>query len=421
MLLLSLAYHSLKNRLLTTVLTIVSIALSVALLIGVENVRVGARESFSNTISQTDLIVGARGGSLQLLLYSVFRIGTATNNISYASYEKWKSHPAVSWTIPYSLGDSHRGFRVVGTNKDFYERYRYRKDRTIKFIAGRAPEGVFEAAIGSDVVAKLGYRIDQKVVITHGVGSATGILDHGDKPFTIVGILDRTATPVDRSIYIPLEGISAVHIDWQEGAPPMPGEEVPATKIRKEDLKVENITAFLVRFKTRIATLQLQRDINTYTGEAMQAIIPGVALAELWSTIGYAEDALRVVTFFVLVVGLLGMLVSLYTSLNERRREMAIFRALGAGPAKIISLLVFESAILSFLGCALGLAIVYGLSFTFQPIVEREFGLYLPIQAPTTIAWIYLGGVLIAGLLIGFVPAWKAYRNTLSDGLSVRL
>jgi putative ABC transport system permease protein len=421
MLLLSLAYHSLKNRLLTTVLTIVSIALSVALLIGVENVRVGARESFSNTISQTDLIVGARGGSLQLLLYSVFRIGTATNNISYASYEKWKSHPAVSWTIPYSLGDSHRGFRVVGTNKDFYERYRYRRDRTIKFVAGRAPEGVFEAAIGSDVAAKLGYRIDQKVVITHGVGSATGILDHGDKPFTIVGILDRTATPVDRSIYIPLEGISAVHIDWQEGAPPMPGEEVPAAKIKKEDLKIENITAFLVRFKTRIATLQLQRDINTYKDEPLQAIIPGVALSELWSTIGYAEDALRVVTFFVLIVGLLGMLVSLYTSLNERRREMAIFRALGAGPVKIISLLVFESAILSFIGCLLGLAIVYGLSFAFQPIIEREFGLYLPIQAPTTIAWIYLIGVMIAGLLIGFVPAWKAYRNTLSDGLSVRL
>lgn len=421
MLLLSLAFHSLKNRLLTTVLTIVSIALSVALLIGVENVRVGARESFSNTISQTDLIVGARGGSLQLLLYSVFRIGTATNNISYASYEKWKSHPAVSWTIPYSLGDSHRGFRVVGTTKDFYERYRYRRDRSIKFAAGRAPENVFEAAIGSDVAAKLGYRVDQKVVITHGVGSATGILDHGDKPFTIVGILDRTATPVDRSVYIPLEGISAVHIDWQEGAPPMPGEEVPADKIKKDDLKVENITAFLVRFKTRIATLQLQRDINTYKEEPLQAIIPGVALSELWNTIGYAEDALRVVTFFVLLVGLLGMLVSLYTSLNERRREMAIFRALGAGPAKIISLLVFESAILSFVGCVLGLAIVYGLSFTFQPIVEREFGLYLPIQAPTDIAWYYLGGVMVAGLLIGFVPAWKAYRNTLSDGLSVRL
>lgn len=418
MLLLSLAYHSLKNRLLTTVLTVLSIALSVALLIGVENVRVGARESFSNTISQTDLIVGARGGSLQLLLYAVFHIGSATNNLSYASYEHWKNHPAVRWTIPYSLGDSHRGFRVVGTDKNFYEHYRYRRDKSIQFSGGHAPQGVFEAAIGSDVAQKLGYQVGQKVTITHGLG---GMIEHNTKPFTIVGILDRTATPVDRSVYIPLEGISAVHVDWQDGAPPMPGEEIAADKITKEQLKVENITAFLVRFKTRLAVLQLQRNINEYPEEPLSAVIPGVVLAELWATIGYAEDALRVVTFFVLVVGLLGMLVSLYTSLNERRREMAIFRALGAGPAKIISLLVFESAILSVMGCILGLGIVYGLSFALQPVVERQFGLYLPIQAPTQTSLLYLGGVVIAGILIGFVPAWKAYRNTLSDGLSVRL
>ncbi|MGH8056140.1 MAG: ABC transporter permease, partial [Candidatus Entotheonellia bacterium] len=123
---LALAYASLKNRWLTSALTLFSIALSVALLLGVEQVRLGARESFANTISQTDLIVGARGGTLQLLLYTVFRIGTATNNIAYASYESFRKHPAVAWTIPYSLGDSHRGYRVVGTTEDFYTRYRYR-------------------------------------------------------------------------------------------------------------------------------------------------------------------------------------------------------------------------------------------------------------------------------------------------------
>jgi putative ABC transport system permease protein len=421
MLLLSLAYQSLKNRILATTLTVISIALSVALLIGVENVRVGARESFSNTISQTDLIVGARGGSLQLLLYTVFRMGSATNNISYETYQKLAKHPAVAWTIPYSLGDNHRGFRVVGTTEEFYKRYKFRRDRSIQFKEGRAPVDVFEVALGSDVAANLGYRLNEKVTITHGIGAARGILDHKDKPFTVVGILDRTATPVDRSLYIPLEGMTAVHIDWQEGAPPLPGTEVPASQIKKDDLKIEQITAFLLRCKTRIATLALQREINTYRDEPLQAIIPGVALSELWATIGYAEDALRVVTFFVLAVGLLGMLVSLYTSLNERRREMAIFRALGAGPGKIIALLVFESGLLSFAGCVLGMAIVYGLLGAFQPVVEREFGLYLPMAAPTPTGWLYLSGVIIAGLLIGFVPAWKAYRNTLSDGLSVRL
>ena len=201
----------------------------------------------------------------------------------------------------------------------------------------------------------------------------------------------------------------------------MPGEEVPAEKITKQSVKIDQITSFLLRSKSRIDTLRLQREISTYTEEPLQAIIPGLTLQELWRTIGYAEDALTVVTFFVTIVGLLGMLVSLYTSLNERRREMAILRAIGAGPAKIISLLVLESFLLSAAGCILGVGLVYGLSVTFQPIVEKHFGLYVPIQGPTPTGWIYLGAVMVAGLIIGFIPAWKAYRNTLSDGLSVRL
>lgn len=420
MLLLSLAWHSLKNRKLTTALTVISIALSVALLLGVENVRIGARESFSNTISGTDLIVGARGGSLQLLLYAVFRMGSATNNITYDSYKHFAEHPAVAWTIPYSLGDSHRGFRVVGTTNDFYKHYRFRRNRTIEFSEGRAPDGVFDVVLGSDVAETLKYKISEKITVAHGIATKN-VMEHTDKPFTVVGILKRTATPVDRSIYISLFGIEAVHIDWQEGAPPMLGEEVPASQITRDKLQIKQITAFLLRTKSRIDTLRLQREISTFEAEPLQAIIPGVALSELWRTIGYAEDALQVVTFFVLVVGLLGMLVSLYTSLNERRREMAILRAVGAGPRKIILLLVLESGLLAAAGSILGVAIVYGLSFVSQPIVEQRFGLYLPIQAPTQTGYIYLAAILGAGLLIGFVPAVKAYRNALSDGLSVRL
>jgi putative ABC transport system permease protein len=421
MLLLSLAYHSLKNRKLTTSLTVFSIALSVALLVGVEHVRVGARESFSNTISQTDLIVGGRGGSLQLLLYAVFRMGTATNNLSYESYEKIRQHPAVDWTIPYSLGDSHRGYRVVGTNTDFYEKYRYRRDRRISFAEGHRAEDVLEVVLGSDVAEALQYKLGDPITLTHGIAQGRGILDHDDRPFRVVGILTRTATPVDRSLYIPLEGMEAMHMDWGDGAPPLPGEETPASQIRKEDLQIKQITAFLLRAKSRIDTLRLQREINTFEQEPLMAIIPGVALGELWRTIGYAEDALSVITFFVLVVGLMGMLVSLYTSLNERRREMAILRALGASPRRIIFLLVLESGLLACAGTVFGVMLVYGLSVVTQPVIEQRFGLFLPVVAPTVASWIYMASVVSAGLLIGFVPAVKAYRNALSDGLSVRL
>jgi putative ABC transport system permease protein len=421
MVLLSLAYHSLMNRKLTTLLTVLSIALSVALLVGVENIKVGARDSFDNTISQTDLIVGARGSSLQLLLYAVFHIGSAANDISYETYEKFKNHPAVAWTIPLSFGDSHRGYRVVGTTADFYAKYRFRRDRQIQMAAGRIPEGTFDLALGSDAAQALKYKIGDPVIISHGIQEGKGLFQHQDRPFTVTGILGKTATPIDRSIYVTLEGVEALHLGWEDGAPPMPGEETPTAKIKKEDLRVRQISAFLLRAKSRIDTLQLQRELSTFQAEPLQAVIPGVALSELWQSIGYAEDALTVVTFFVTIVGLLGMLVSLYTSLTERRREMAVLRALGARPGKIILLLVLESGLLACAGALLGVAIVYSALFSARPLVENHFGLFLSIQPPTEAGYAYLGSVVALGILIGFLPAMKAYRNSLSDGLSVRL
>lgn len=227
MVVLDLARKSLRSRLLTTALTVISIALSVTLLVGVENVRVGVRESFSNTIRGTDLIVGARGGTQQLLLYSVFGMGSATNNVSYAAYEYWSDHPAVAWTIPYSLGDNHRGFRVIGTTEDFFRHYRFRDDRAVRFLEGRPPEGIFDVALGHDVAARLGYRLGDEVSVTHGMG-AQGFLQHDDKPFTVVGIIDKTFTPIDRALYVTLEGMTAIHIDWQGGGPPMTGQAVSA-------------------------------------------------------------------------------------------------------------------------------------------------------------------------------------------------
>ncbi len=420
MLLLFLAWQSLRNRRVTTLLTVFSIALSVALLLGVEALRVSARESFSSTISGTDLIVGARGGGLPLLLYTVFRMGTATNNVKYESFEEWSKHPAVAWTIPYSLGDSHRGFRVVGTNENFYRQYRFRKTRKVEFVKGRAPADFNESALGSDVADKLGYKVGAKVTLTHGIGAA-GIMDHDDKPFTVVGILDKTSTPIDRSIYITLEGMSAIHAGWQGGAPPEPGEEVQSAKLNKQDLKPEAITAFLLRAKSRIDTLRIQRDVNNYLPEPLMAIIPGVAMGELWSTVKYAEIALEIVGGFVVLVGLLGMLVAIYTTLNERRREMAILRALGAGPAKILALFLIESLMLAAAGCALGVGLMYAGIAALQGVVEKQFGLYLRWQGFQPEHGVYLALVLAAAVLIGLVPAWRAYRNTLADGLSVRV
>jgi putative ABC transport system permease protein len=421
MLAFSLAYHSLRNRKLTTALTVSSIALSVALVVGVEHVRVGARDGFSNAISQTDLIVGPRSGPLQLLLYAVFHSGSPTTNIAYTSYETFKNHPAVAWAIPYSLGDSHYGFRVVGTSEEFYSRYRYHGDRTIKFLEGRAPEDIFDVAIGSEVSATRGYKLGDPITVTHGITEGRGLLHHDDKPFRVVGILARTATPVDRSLYITLKGVEAIHVDWTDGGPPLRGEEIPPGAIKPADLKIDQVSGFFLRAKSRIDTLRLKREIDTFADQPLMAVIPGVALNELWRTVGYAEDALSVVTYFVLAVGLLGMLVSIYTSLNERRREMAILRALGAGPGKVVLLLVLESALLSAAGAILGVVVMYALSFVAQPVVERQFGVFIPIEPLTVVSYGYLASIVGFGVVTGMFPAAKAYRNALSDGLSVRL
>lgn len=414
-------WKSLWNRKLTSALTVFSIALSVLLLLGIERIRLGARESFSNTISQTDLIVGARGGQLQLLLYSVFNMGSANANMGYDTFTMIKQHPAVEWAIPYSLGDSHRGFRVVGTTDDFYRHYRFGRARALSFAQGQQPEQLFDVVLGAEVAHALGYSLGDKIAMAHGIHDGPAIYSHDDKPFTVSGILNRTGTPIDRSLYVSLYGLEAMHMDWSDGAPPRRGEETPAQSIRIEDLSVEQISAAFVRTKNRIETMSLQRELNTYGEEALLAVIPGVVLGELWSVVSYAEDGLRLVSWAVLIVGLLSMLIALYTSLQERRREMAILRSVGAGLGKIIVLLLAEALSLTALGVLVGGALTYALLLGLQPVLESSLGLFVPITAVRPMELIYMLVILAAGLFIGLIPALKAYRNSLSDGLAIRL
>ena len=421
MLLLHLARKSLTNRLLTTSLTALSIAFSVALLVGVENVRTGMRESFSNTVSGTDLVVGSRGGTIQLMLYAVFGMGSPVANISHDTWQEWDEHPAVSWTIPYALGDSHRGFRVIGTNDSFYEHYKYRGGQPIALAEGRAAQSVFDVVLGAQVAERLGYVLGDRISVTHGM-SAVGFMNHDEMPFEVVGVLEKTFTPVDRAIYVTLEGVTAIHMGWESGGPPMPGDEISAADVlAMEEVPVSQITSFFLGAESRAYTLQLQRDISTSEDEPLTAVIPGVALSEMWRGIGYAEDGLLVISGFVVLVGLLGMLVSIYTSLDARRREMAILRALGAGPRRIVSLLVLEAGALSIIGALLGVAFVYVGLAALQPWLEGQFGLQVPIQALDGMQLMYIGTVIALGFVAGLVPALKAYRTALHDGLSVRI
>ena len=415
---LSLSYKSLRNRWGTAALSVVAIAVSVALLLGVERIRVDARTSFANTISGVDLIVGARSGTIQLLLYSVFRIGNATNNIAWRSYNEIAAHPQVAWTIPLSLGDSHRGYRVLGTTKDYFAHYRFGARQSLVFASGEPFDDVFDAVLGAEVAEKLGYNLGDPMVVSHGLGEA-GISRHADKPFRVSGILVRTGTPVDRTVHVSLAGIEAMHIDWRYGAP-VPGRRIPADTVREMDLRPKSITAFMVGLKSRLAVFTLQRRINEFRAEPLLAILPGVALQELWDLMATAETALAIISAFVVVTGLFGMLTMLLAGLNERRREMAILRSVGARPAHIFALFVAEAALLTVLGVLIGLALLYTLLLVGRPLINAHFGLFISIGLPSVRDLVVLGLVVIAGIVAGAIPAYQAYRRSLADGMMVR-
>jgi putative ABC transport system permease protein len=274
----------------TLSLAVLSIALSVFLLLGVERLQQAARESFTQSVSGTDLVVGARTSPVQLMLYAVFRLGEPTNGMDWQSYQKLAQHPAVAWSIPLSLGDSHRGFAVLGTNQDYFTHFRYADKRPLSFAGGKPFNEVFEAVLGADVAAKLGYKLGQNITLTHGSG-ALNLPEHADKPFRVVGILQRTGTPVDRTVHVNLAAIEAIHLDWQGGAP-LPGFSIPAQYVKKFDLTPKQITATLVGLKSRGGVFRMQRFVNNYRDEPLVAVLPGVALDQLWQLLAVAEQTL---------------------------------------------------------------------------------------------------------------------------------
>lgn len=414
---LRLALGSLIARATTVGMTILAIALSVALFLGVEKVRTGAKASFADTISGTDLIVGARSGSVQLLLYSVFRIGNATNNLTWSSYKDVASRPEIAWIVPISLGDSHKQFRVMGTTPDFFNRYKYRSGQSIEFADGKNMSDLFDTVIGADVAATLNYSVGDPIVVAHGLASFT---EHKDQPFKISGILNKTGTPVDRTVIVGLRAIEAIHVDWQEGAQ-VQGQTTPVDVIRKMKLQPKAVTAALVGIENRLQVFGLQRAINKYNKEPLLAILPGVAMQELWQIVGIAEVALIGVSAMVVITALIGMMAMIFSSLNERRREMAIFRAMGARPRIILGMLILEAAVIASIGAIFGLALMYLGLYIAQPIIDAKFGLWLPSKAPTLNEFLVLAAVIIASIIASLLPALRAYRLSLADGMLVRI
>lgn len=416
-----LALKSAWARRLTLGITLAAIALASALLLAVERVRHDARANFAQSVAGLDLVVGPRGGATQLVLHAVFHIGAATQNMRRDSFEALATHPAVAWAVPLSLGDSHRGYPVIGTTPDYFAQLRPAASQALTFAAGRpfagTVEAVFEAVLGSAVAAELGYRTGDRITLSHGMEQLGP--EHADKPFTVVGVLAPTGTPLDRSVHVSLEAITAIHLDWAGGAP-LPGLSIPAEQVRKFELAPQEITAMLVGLKSRADVFRLQRHINGYRGEPLMAVLPGVALDELWQTLATVENSLLAISALVVLVGLAGLTATLLAGLNERRRELAILRSLGAGPGEIFLMLVAEGLVVTVLGVTLGGVLLATGTVLLAPLALEHFGIHLQLRPPTVNEIALLLSIIATGLAASLVPGWRAWRMSLADGLTPR-
>ncbi|MDN3380135.1 MULTISPECIES: ABC transporter permease [unclassified Pseudoalteromonas] len=419
MILIKLAYKSLLNRRGSAFLTLFTIAISVMLLLSIERVRVDAKSSFSNTISGTDLIVGARTGDIQLLLSSVFRIGHTNNGVSWQSYQYIKQQRGVAWTIPLSLGDSHKGQAVLGTSLDYFTHYKYGKKQPLTFTQGAAFSHLNEVVIGSEIANKLNYQLGDKVVISHGMGN-TSFHHHDEDPFTVVGILKATGTPVDKTLHIPLAAIELIH---GGGHSEHEHEHEHEHEQHNENLTGEpkQITAFLMGFDSPLYTLQVRRNINQYKPEALLAIMPGVTLRELWEMLSIVEKILLLFSSIVVLVSLLGMLTTLLASLNQRRRELAILRSVGARPWHLFSLISIESLLITLFGCLLGCGLFYGLMSVAAGFLQSHGGISVTISMLSHYELMLIGAIMAAGFIVGLIPATRAYFYSLTDGMSIKI
>jgi putative ABC transport system permease protein len=402
-----LASKSLLNRKGSVLLTIMAMSVSIFVLLGVEHIRSQSKQSFNSTVSGVDLIVGARTGSLNLLLYSVFRLGSPTNNIDWETYQHISDNSKIAWSIPIALGDSHKGFRVMGTTTDYFKYFSYGKKRQLSFSQGKPFENVFDVVLGAQVAQKLGYQLGDQIVLAHGLGKTSFSL-HSNSPFQVTGILSATGTPIDQTVHVSLQGIEAVHTDLQKDIETH-GSALTAKHL--SELNPKSITAFMLGLTSRMATFGVQRDINNYRKDPLSAILPGVALAELWQMIGLLENTLRLISGLILISALLGLSAMMLASIKEREREIHLLRVIGAPAFFLFLLIQLEALLISFVSMLIGTTSLYLSVFMARDLLSTNFGLHIGLNILSYNNILFLLLVVSATLVVSTIPSFTAYKS----------
>ena len=385
--------------------------ISIVIMLGIDHIGKQAKRSFNTTISGVDLIVGSRSSSLNLLLYSIFRMGSATANIDWQTFENINADNKVKWSIPISLGDSHKGFRVLGTNNNYFKYYKHGDRQSLVFSQGKELHHVFDLIIGADVARTLGYKMGDSLTLAHGLVS-THFNQH-NKQFTVTGILKSTGTPVDKTLHVSLQGLDMLHlppannrlttIETQK-LDPLKIDKIHPKLLLNPSYTGQSITAILLGLKSKFMIFSLQRHLNTNGNEPLLAIIPGVVLSELWQTLAVVEKAMQLIITLVFVSTTLGLSAMLVTSIKERYREMQLLRIIGASPLFIFAIIKIEAILISLLSIGLATLLLYLVFIPVQRYFLNQYGIYTQtnIISLINIDWLCL---IFACTLIAATPA----------------
>ena len=407
---------SMRSRLVPIVLVIVALSASMALLLAVDRIQQATKNGFNQSLSGVDLVLGPGGSGLELVLYTVFHLGKPTNNITTETVSDITDDPMVEWAVPIALGDNHRGYRVISTTDEYFDRIKFGGDQPLVFAQGAPFSDLNETVIGSEVAEALGYALDTSIFVTHG-SQMIGKL-HDDFSFKITGILESTGTPIDRAVFVSLEGYELVHLGWQNGSKTVSLQNLDINAIPKERLYPKTVTAVYLGLTSKLSLFKFIRAVRDYPEEAISAVIPGVALAELWSMVGIVDSVFQLLNWLIIGISIVGMVTMIITGLDSRTRELTILRALGLSPPKLAGLVLLETIIISLTAVLSAIVLVWFLTVAAADLLNQWAGVrieltWLAIDELSTIMIIVLAGVCAS-----LIPAGMVYRRSLHKGFS---
>ena len=414
---LSLLLKSMLSRIIPTSLVTISLMASMVLLLSIERIQQGAEEGFNQSISGVDAIIGPRSSSIELVLYTVFHLGRPTNNITTKTVNDVKIRGDISWLVPIALGDSHKGFRVVATEPNYFEHIKYANGQPLVFSKGVAFAELSEAVLGSDVAEKLSYRVGSKIQITHGSVESVGS-KHDDFSFVVTGILNKTGTPIDQAIFLDLKGYELLHLGWKSGKKIFNLDDINLSSLPEDALIPKTVTAAFIGLKSKLTLFNFSKNIREYPKEAISAVIPGIALSELWSIVGLVDKGFQLLSWIIIAISLIAMVTLIIASLDNRKQEMTIYRANGASP-KFLAMMVLCESIVIGLTAIVG-AIILVTIVTYFATAQ----LNLALGISPSFKWISMDEIkvfsliLLAGALSSLIPASMVFRKNLHQTLS---